>query len=102
MTNPLNAKIAGVVFACVTSVVPVAGYAQTLDAAPSGSFTFGNFGNVQAEALPLEMAPESVAPAPRSRRVVTEFVAPVLPNQVQTSQVRQRMIRDTWAIGVFR
>ncbi len=102
MAYPLNAKITGVVFACVTSVVPVAGIAQTLDAAPSGSFTFGNFGTVQAEALPLEMAPESTPSAPGRERVVTEFVAPALPNQVQASDVRRRMIRDTWAIGVFR
>jgi hypothetical protein len=102
MTHPLNAKIAGVVFACVASVFPVVGFAQTLDAAPSGSFTFGNLGAAEVEALPLEMAPESQTAAPRTARVVTEVAPLALPNQVQTSQVRRQMIRDTWAIGVFR
>lgn len=102
MTHPLNAKMAGVLFACVTSVFPVACAGQTVDAAPSGSFTFGSFGSPQVDALPLEMSDESTDPLPRFPTVVTDLGSTPTAPGVQTTEVRTRVIQNTWSIGVFR
>jgi len=102
MTFPLNAKIAGVFFACIASASPAVVMAQTADVAPSGSFTFGNFGTVQADALPLEMSPESTPPLERVPTTVTELETTPPVRDIQTTMVRSRIIRNTWSIGVFR
>lgn len=102
MAFPLNAKFAGVLLACIASISPAASLAQTFDAAPSGSFTFGNIGTIQAEALPLEMSPESTPPSQPAPTIVAELSTAPVTNDIQTTRVRSRMIRNTWSIGVFR
>ncbi len=104
MAHPWNAKIAGVVFACVTCAIPAAAFAQGFDTAPSGSFTFGSFGAAQVDDLPLEISEDSTLTLPPLSTTVTELGTtpePVLAD-VQSVRVQPRRIQNTWSIGVFR
>ncbi|WP_342077298.1 hypothetical protein [Yoonia sp. SS1-5] len=83
-------------------MAPGLSVAQGFDAAPSGSFSFETFGDVQAGVLPLEMADESrPAPVAPPLRVVDLGTTPVL-TEAETASAPVRQIQNTWSIGVFR
>ena len=103
MTHLLATRASACLLAAVLASTPLTLGAQTLDQAPSGSFTFGGlFGTVETGALPLEMAPAPVAPV--QPRVSAPLVVDIRPTvaDVDPAQVRRRIARNTWTIGVFR
>ena len=102
MAYPWNAKFAGVVVACVTSVIPVATLAQGFETAPSGSFTFGGFGAPQVDTLPLELSEGSTQPVPQLPTAVVEIGTTPVVADVRTVRIQPRRIQNTWSIGVFR
>ena len=106
MAHPCNAILAGIVVACVSSVIPAATFAQGFDTAPSGSFTFGSFGAAQVDDLPLELSEDSAQPAirplPQLPTTVIELGTSPVVADVQTVRVQPRRIQNTWSIGVFR